>query len=90
MLSMNERLTPSARKMLLILYYDGHPVSYVNLRLMLNLTMRGASGVRQRLLAAEYVEMAAYNGTPRLQITEAGKRALAVHYPDVVSRNIEA
>ena len=78
MLSMNEKMTPSARKMLFILCQDRNPVSYEKLRAALRLSLRGALRVRQRLLAAGYAEIAPYNGTPRLQITEAGKRALTL------------
>lgn len=51
-------------------------LSYSDLRRACGTTWRGWHGVCRRLVDAELAEHAAYNGTPRLSITDAG-RAIA-------------
>ena len=67
-------LTPAIRKMLLVLAStDSGIESYEKLRKAAGITRRQAGVVRQRMMINGFAEIAPYNGSPRIKITEAGR-----------------
>lgn len=70
-------LTPAIRKMLAVLASaDSGIESYENLRKAAGITRRGATVARQKMMNIGFAKIAAYNGSPRLMITEAGRAAI--------------